>query len=276
MVLQAISSGLDLLGFNVVTVNRASAALEVVRRGHPPVDVVLTDLAMPEMDGVQLAAAVRSLDRGLPVVAISGDPYRHLPTLDDAKNFAAVLEKPCEFTVLRDVLLRVARCAAGSAGVETSSKPWPVPTVQTEKQCQLGPSRYADEGAESAPAVKPTVLFVEPDDTVRRLFIVGMTAQGFQIVATEFPVDAIAAVSRGNPPIDVVITALSLPKLNGVPLASALRRSNPDLPIIALSGDPLRYLRTPAEAKDFVAVLTKPCSLEKLRETIFRCLGQSD
>ena len=108
---------------------------------------------------------------------------------------------------------------------------------------------------------------------VRQTFS-GLEAQGFGSLH-RVSAGAIAVVSLpGNPPIDVVITALSLPKLNGVLLASALHRTNPDLPIIALGGDPLRCLRTPDDAK-VAAVLTKPCSLVNLREIILRCLGQS-
>ena len=119
------------------TMDRASAALEVVRRGHPPVDVVLTDLAMPDMDGLQLAAALRAFDQRLPVVAMSGDRHRHLQTLSDAKDFAAVLEKPCEFTVMRNDALARHLPAPPLRWSADTRKPWPVSKVQTAKPSQL-------------------------------------------------------------------------------------------------------------------------------------------
>jgi CheY-like chemotaxis protein len=51
---------------DVATVTSTDEALE--RVGHDDVDVVVTDLTMPEMDGVALATAVREREPGLPCV----------------------------------------------------------------------------------------------------------------------------------------------------------------------------------------------------------------
>ena len=53
--------------------------------------IVLTDIRMPEMDGLQLLARLRAERPGLPVVAVSA--FLDVTDLDDA-DFDAVLEKP--------------------------------------------------------------------------------------------------------------------------------------------------------------------------------------
>jgi len=46
---------------------------EAVRRlGEGGIDVVVTDLCMPQMDGIQLMTHLRSANRKVPVIAMSG------------------------------------------------------------------------------------------------------------------------------------------------------------------------------------------------------------
>jgi CheY-like chemotaxis protein len=48
-------------------------ALRLVREHEDHFDVLVTDLAMPEMSGDQLVVRVRELSSALPVVVVSGD-----------------------------------------------------------------------------------------------------------------------------------------------------------------------------------------------------------
>jgi signal transduction histidine kinase len=56
-------------GFDARTAESGAAALEMVREDPP--DVVLTDLQMPGMDGIDLCRAVKELDADLPVVVVT-------------------------------------------------------------------------------------------------------------------------------------------------------------------------------------------------------------
>jgi two-component system, OmpR family, response regulator CpxR len=61
---------LETRGYRVLACTRAEPALEAFRRGG--VDLVLTDLIMPGMDGSQLIEEVKSLSPETPAVLISG------------------------------------------------------------------------------------------------------------------------------------------------------------------------------------------------------------
>jgi two-component system response regulator HydG len=69
-----VRAGLEKLlrqsGYTVEVAATGSAALEAAAE-RPP-DVVLTDLRMPEMDGMELSAQLRALDGELPVIMITG------------------------------------------------------------------------------------------------------------------------------------------------------------------------------------------------------------
>ena len=96
-------------GMRVSAARTGRRALESLRWSRP--DIVVTDLAMPEMDGRELSRRLRS-DRttsDLPIIAVSGQlaPGERIPGAD------VVLEKPCEpdrlLHVIEDVLHTHAR-----------------------------------------------------------------------------------------------------------------------------------------------------------------------
>jgi two-component system, OmpR family, response regulator CpxR len=61
---------LETRGYRVIACNNGEQALESFRRGG--VDLVLTDLVMPGVDGSQLIEAIKSLSPQTPAVLISG------------------------------------------------------------------------------------------------------------------------------------------------------------------------------------------------------------
>ena len=76
LVLLSTAYMLEDLGHEVIKANSAIEALAVLRSGRP-VDLVITDQAMPKMTGVQLAEAIRAERPGLPVLLATG--YAELP-----------------------------------------------------------------------------------------------------------------------------------------------------------------------------------------------------
>ena len=91
-------------GLRVTEARTGRRALERVREQRP--DVVVTDIAMPEMDGLELSRRLRADNRtqDVPIIAVSGQ------VSEGAHQAGAdvVLEKPCEpdylLHVIEDVL----------------------------------------------------------------------------------------------------------------------------------------------------------------------------
>jgi CheY-like chemotaxis protein len=71
LVLMGIVDMLQDLGHRPLEASSAKAALEILRSGKP-VDLVLTDQAMPETTGMQLAEIIRREWPGLPVILATG------------------------------------------------------------------------------------------------------------------------------------------------------------------------------------------------------------
>jgi CheY-like chemotaxis protein len=66
-------------GFDVREAENGLQALELVRRLGPSVSVVVSDVLMPEMDGITLAHSLRQEFPGMPVVLVSGFTHEAVP-----------------------------------------------------------------------------------------------------------------------------------------------------------------------------------------------------
>jgi signal transduction histidine kinase len=98
-------SGVDMLedlGHEVLEANSGRAALDVLRKSGP-VDLLITDFAMPQMTGVQLIEAAQAIIPGLPVLLATG--YAELPNGAGAR--IPKIEKPYTQTELASAISKL-------------------------------------------------------------------------------------------------------------------------------------------------------------------------
>ena len=110
---------LELAGFEVVAAEDGEAAMVALEQHG--VSLVITDILMPGMDGIDVIHAIRQRNPGLKVIAISGGNgnSRGMPSLTMASQIGAdrVLKKPFGARDLIDMvrdLLDVALPMAGA------------------------------------------------------------------------------------------------------------------------------------------------------------------
>ena len=92
-------------GYDIVTAEDGLLALDKVR--HLSVDLIVTDLKLPGMDGIELTRAARDLDPDILIVWITAHGcYR---VAEDAKQLAVrrCLDKPLEIGELRRIVKEV-------------------------------------------------------------------------------------------------------------------------------------------------------------------------
>ncbi len=101
---------LERQGYAVLEARNGAEALNMWRTHRSTIDVVVTDLRMPELGGIELVAALRGEQPTLPVVFMSGYSDQ---TLDDARNaYTAFLEKPFTMDTLTSNIQRVLQARA--------------------------------------------------------------------------------------------------------------------------------------------------------------------
>lgn len=99
-----IARALERAGYAVTAVDRGTAALPLVATGG--FDLLLTDIVMPEMDGIELAQRSVALAPSMRVMFITGFAAVALNRADGAPANAKVLSKPFH---LRDLVAEVDR-----------------------------------------------------------------------------------------------------------------------------------------------------------------------
>ena len=97
---EALGALLEQMGHTPLTADSAADALRILE-STAALDVVVTDVVMPRMNGIEFAGRVRSIRPSLPVVLVTGDS----DALDDVLASGAVaLLKPYSPDTLRRVL----------------------------------------------------------------------------------------------------------------------------------------------------------------------------
>ena len=105
-----LTRALERAGYAVSAVDRGTAAIPLLET--EPFDLLLTDIVMPEMDGIELARRASEMVAGLRVMFITGFAAVTLKVEREMPN-ARVLSKPFH---LRELVMEIDRMfAMGSA-----------------------------------------------------------------------------------------------------------------------------------------------------------------
>ena len=108
-----------------------------------------------------------------------------------------------------------------------------------------------------------TILVVEDEDSVRAIVRLALEKSGFTVFAASCGADAIALCDTR---IDLLITDIIMPRMNGRQVVDSLRRQHPHLKVLFMSGQ-----------QDFMfpsdAFLQKPFTPRVLTEKVRQVLG---
>ncbi len=115
--LEDIETALAPTGYECVLESNPVRALE--RYQNERFDVVITDVCMPEMTGIELLQAIRAFDKHASVIIITG--YGDLEMAIAAINHRALafFGKPIDFEELIDLLQDIANKSAGDGDIHT-------------------------------------------------------------------------------------------------------------------------------------------------------------
>jgi DNA-binding response OmpR family regulator len=118
------------------------------------------------------------------------------------------------------------------------------------------------------PAVRrATVLVVEDDADLRRLYRMALMMEGYAVIAVEDGIDALRRIDEDSP--SIIVLDIALPRLSGheVQKELAAHEETRHIPIVVVSGD-----TGDLNPDDFDCVLRKPVSPDALLDAITDCL----
>ncbi len=163
---EALRQVLEYEGLDVATANSGDEALKLTADFQP--HLVLLDVKMAGMDGLQTLAHLREVDSGLPVVMISG--HGSIQTAVEATQLGAYdfLEKPLD----TDRILLTLRNALQHVNLSTENER--LREVVTDRYEIVGESRAIKEALQVIEKVAPTPA---------RVLITGENGSGKELIA---------------------------------------------------------------------------------------------
>lgn len=88
---------------------------------------------------------------------------------------------------------------------------------------------------QEAPPTRPRLLVVDDEPGIRAFLTRALALIDCEVVVAADGADAIQLFER-TAPIDLLVTDLMMPAMNGLELGRRLQQSSPDLPIVYLTG----------------------------------------
>ena len=118
------------------------------------------------------------------------------------------------------------------------------------------------------------ILLVDDHENTRILVTELLSTMGYRVLQAKDGEEAMKLVEIG--PIDLVMTDLKMPKMDGIELTRAIRRIKPDLPIIVYSA--YRFIDTAPVALKAGAneYITKPFLQTKIKQVVERLLKKEE
>jgi PAS domain S-box-containing protein len=144
---------------------------------------------------------------------------------------------------------------------------WPITEEQAEKDKLVAEKRLLP-GSE-------TILLVEDDISVREFAVEALNTLGYKVIWASNGQTAIELVETDSPHIDLLITDIVMPEMNGEELAKRIKAIYPELKIIFVSGYTDNHLlHDDGTLGKEVNFIQKPYSIEKLAKEIRRILQE--
>lgn len=193
LLLDLLLETLSSIGYEAVGAPDAAVALGKLSRTR--FSLVITDIKMPGMNGLELSRRIKAEYPGLPVILISGVFSADILKGSDADG---ILTKPFRIGHVEDMIAR---------------------TVAHDSESDQ------KEGNK--------ILVVDDDDGFRLMLTETLKLTGYDVVACSDADQAIRRLDRNG--IGTVITDIKMPGMDGLSLARHIKNNRPEIPVILIT-----------------------------------------
>lgn len=156
--------------------------------------------------------------------------------------------------------------------IRVSSEPGNGSTFSIYFPAASGPADVPIPAAPQIAGGTETILFVEDEAAIMHMGAVMLEKLGYKVLPVNSPEEALQIAGTHGGPINLLITDVIMPGMNGHDLAIRLRAANPDMKILFMSGYTSDILSERGELGQDLHFLQKPFTIttldEKIRETL--------
>jgi two-component system cell cycle response regulator len=246
--LKLVTQVLETAGMEVLQATLAEEAFDLIKK--TPVDLVLTDIMLPGMDGLSLSRKLKldAATANIPIVAMTANASCDLPLACDA-GCDSLIRKPIDTRGLAAQLMEILHCSGDKQQSSTDRTP-------------------EITGAGTAPGAPAQILVVEDDPASLRLAGAVLMASGYLVSVATTAAQAILSV-EANPP-DLIVLDLNLPGIDGLETARELKQ-NPatrHIPILAVTAYSDLFSKQAALSAQCNAYLNKPLDTRRLPQQL--------
>jgi two-component system cell cycle sensor histidine kinase/response regulator CckA len=118
-----------------------------------------------------------------------------------------------------------------------------------------------------------TILLVEDEEGLRRLNARGLASRGYTVIEASNGIEALEELERHGGHVDLVVSDVVMPEMDGPTLLKELRERNPKVRIIFVSGYAEDAFGKSLSEDDRPAFLAKPFTLKQLIAAVKETMG---
>jgi PAS domain S-box-containing protein len=137
------------------------------------------------------------------------------------------------------------------------------------------PRLVADEDIDKAVPEKKaaaggteTILLVEDEPTILRMTLMMLEKKGYNVLFAATPVEAVEKATHHLGPIDMLMTDVVMPEMNGRDLAAQITALYPGIRLLFMSGYTANVIAHHGVLDDGVAFIQKPFSMAEMTEKV--------
>jgi CheY-like chemotaxis protein len=245
------------MSWGVVAVSAAEArsgleAMRAAKRRGLPFQVALVDYQMPDLDGMQLGAAIKAdpdlADVRLILMTAFDEPGRGRSAVEH--GFSGYLRKPLRQSALYEAFANA--LASDYANFAATELPVAIAPLRTTIDDSIA------------------ILIAEDNPVNRRLALQQLKRLGYHADAVSDGEEAIAAVATGR--YTIVLMDCQMPNVDGLEASRAIRRAETvtgtHIPIVAMTANALEGDREMCLAAGMDDYIAKPVQLADLRRVL--------
>jgi PAS domain S-box-containing protein len=159
--------------------------------------------------------------------------------------------------------------------VKVFSEPGQGTTFQIYLPCHAGSEKEplsSTKGPETPLAAGETILLVEDEPAIRDMCLLMLEKLGYLVLTANDPQEALQIAGKSGETIDLVLTDVVMPGMNGRELMEHIREIHPDIKTLFMSGYPADVIAIRGVLEEEVQFIQKPFSLKELGPKIREAL----
>jgi signal transduction histidine kinase/sensor domain CHASE-containing protein/DNA-binding response OmpR family regulator len=264
--LKILTYQLHSLGMEAVTSSDSSSTLQILEK-NPEVSIIVLDMQMPGMDGLQLCTEIRKHGFNLPVILLSSMGITDKPPA--ALNIAAYLSKPIKTEQLSLAFSNALAQTSHNLGMPSGAPGENFPVTKTV----LGGVDHAD--ARPGEQFPLRLLLVEDNLVNQKVGLLLLGKLGYKADVAANGQEALDMIHANS--YDAVLMDIQMPVMDGI---EAARRIHADFPpkqqpiIIAMTANAVEGDREKYLLSGMDAYISKPVKIESLKTTLVAAYSQ--